>query len=149
MRPWFVAAPVTTQLYVPEVPLLFGTDAASVSHVTPPLRLNAISIGVFSPTLCVHLIVWVDPMTHLTLIFGCVTVITGTAIANPISLTSLIDPFSAETRIRPRVLAGGATVHAIEPDDAVAFCTAAAIGVHVTPSSRLISTATHELAPRL
>src|SRR5438477_9735481 len=65
------------------------------------------------------------------------------------SLASLAAPLVVFTRTSADVVGGPVTAHAYDPDAAVLLVTEAATGVHVTPPSRLRSTATLLPAPRL
>src|SRR5207302_2214378 len=76
----------TTPLDEPVVALTFAIDAAIRLHVAPPSRLTSMSTVLPEPRLCVQSIVWAEPTSQFTLVFGVVTVMAGLATVTSVVL---------------------------------------------------------------
>jgi hypothetical protein len=101
------------------------------------------------PRLFVHVMVRTVPTVHVSPLAGAVTAIVGFAIVKlPVEPVTFV--FAVHTaRIRAEVVVGLVTVQLKLPPVALEFCTEAAIWLHVLPPSRLTSSRTVALDPRL
>ncbi len=136
-----VAAPATVQAKLP----VLGAAAASVSKVSPPSRLNSMSIVASAGRLSVQVIVWADPTKATEPAPGPVTVTAGVMTLNAaVSPTATTGPL-AVTRTSACALSGPLAIQLKLP----VFGTPAATVWNETPPSRLTSTNTVALAGRL